>query len=187
MLCGIDYSINSPAICIHPINVTWSFENCEFFYLSSKKEGPYYVEEQVFVGKLSDATGIRKYAATANEIITYLKGCDVSVAAIEDYAYAGKGRVFHIGENAALLKWMLFMSNIKYTVVPPTVIKKYATTKGNATKDDMYSAFLLEGCPPIKDEISPRHTKIDSPVSDLVDAYYIAKWLHWNLPNADWK
>ena len=60
-----------------------------------------------------------------------------------------------------------------YDTIVPSVVKKYASGKGNADKQLMYDSFK-------------KHTKIDlmkmfdmeklnNPVTDIVDSYYIAK------------
>ena len=36
MIAGVDYSLNSPAICIS--NGNTSYKNCQFYYLTSKKK-----------------------------------------------------------------------------------------------------------------------------------------------------
>ena len=36
-LCGIDYSLTSPALCCH-VGKEWKYENCIFYYLSDKKK-----------------------------------------------------------------------------------------------------------------------------------------------------
>ena len=58
------------------------------------------------------------------------------------------------------------------------VIKKYATGKGNANKEVMYEAFNAELLTPpdLKTILKPKSTKLTSPVTDIVDAYFIAKW-----------
>ena len=72
----------------------------------------------------------------------------------------------------------MYKVKIPYQSVPPTVIKKYATGKGNANKDLMYEAFSDELLTPpdLKSALTPRSKKLTNPVTDIVDAYYIAKW-----------
>ena len=70
--------------------------------------------------------------------------------------------------------------NVKFTdydvdVVSPSHIKKIATGKGNADKNQMYQAFVKETGILLKDIISPNKKEIGNPVSDLVDSYYICK------------
>ena len=94
---------------------------------------------------------------------------------MENYAYGATGRVFNIAENTGILKKQLREAGFKYTVIPPTVIKKYATGKGNASKDLMYETFLSETQVDLQSQLSPKSTKISNPVSDIVDSYYICK------------
>ena len=56
-----------------------------------------------------------------------------------------------------------------------------ATGKGNADKKLMYEAFVKETGVPIKDMISPKSGEIKSPISDIVDSYYICKYLFTSL------
>ncbi len=71
----------------------------------------------------------------------------------------------------------MWKNKLPFTTFPPTVIKKYATGKGNANKDLMYDSFIGELLTPpnLKDLITPKSKKIISPVSDIVDSYFIAK------------
>ena len=59
---------------------------------------------------------------------------------IEDYSFGSKGRVFNLAENCGLLKYMLFKKGYRFFTVPPTVVKKFATGKGNANKEAMVKA-----------------------------------------------
>ena len=87
---------------------------------------------------------------------------------LEDYAYAATGRVFHIAENAGILKYKL--SKFKTEQVPPTVIKKFATGKGNASKDDMLEAWKNE------DGSFELIQETGNPASDIIDSYFICKY-----------
>ena len=60
---------------------------------------------------------------------------------------------------------------------PPTVIKKFATGKGNANKEQMYEAFVDELLTPtdLKERLTPKAKKVINPISDIVDSYFIAK------------
>ena len=83
--------------------------------------------------------------------------------------------VFNIGENTGILKQKLRSSGFRYTTIPPTVIKKEATGKGNANKELMYETFLAETNVDLQSQLTPNSTKIVNPVSDIVDSYYICK------------
>ena len=74
-----------------------------------------------------------------------------------------------------VLKYRLQKEKFKYVTIPPTVVKKHATGKGNANKELMYNTFLAETEVDLKEELTPRSTSIANPVSDIVDAYYICR------------
>ena len=57
----------------------------------------------------------------------------------------------------------------------PTTIKKFATGKGNANKEKLYDAFVEETGIDIRKTLDISN-KSWNPVSDIVDAYYIAKY-----------
>jgi Holliday junction resolvasome RuvABC endonuclease subunit len=100
---------------------------------------------------------------------------DITEVAIEDYSYGSQGKVFHIAENTGLMKWKVWQAEINYKLLPPTVIKKFATGKGNANKEKMYESFLQETSRNLQEELVIKSTKIGNPVSDIVDSYYICK------------
>jgi hypothetical protein len=102
---------------------------------------------------------------------------------IEDYAFAAKGRVFNLAENCGLLKYLLYKNGYNFSTVAPSVIKKYATGKGNANKEAMWLAFFeLTGIDLI-DIYGPVSRRLLSPVTDIIDAYYLTRWMHDSLTN----
>jgi hypothetical protein len=103
------------------------------------------------------------------------------MVSIEDYAYNAKGRVFHIAENTGILKYKLYQKAIPIEVVQPTVVKKFATGKGNSDKNNMYKFFLMETAADIKGIITPGKDESTNPVSDVVDSYYICKHLYKSM------
>ena len=95
---------------------------------------------------------------------------------IEDYSFGSKGKVFNLAENCGILKYLLFKNGYKFFTVPPTVVKKFATGKGNATKEKMYEFFVKDTMIDLHNIISPT-TKLGSPTTDIVDAWYIARYM----------
>ena len=98
--------------------------------------------------------------------------------AIEGYSYGSKGKVFHIAENTGVLKYKIFQNGIPLEVIPPTTIKKFATGKGNADKVAMHKFFKTDTGIDLKNKITPDKGTVDNPVSDIVDSYYVCKYLH---------
>jgi Holliday junction resolvasome RuvABC endonuclease subunit len=57
--------------------------------------------------------------------------------------------------------------------VAPTEVKKFATGKGNAKKDDMLEAFIIQT------GVDPRVVLDyygETPISDIVDSYFICNY-----------
>jgi Holliday junction resolvasome RuvABC endonuclease subunit len=180
ILCaGIDFSLTSPAICTFKGD-KWTLDTCNFHYLTSTKKHAVSVKNKYF-GTMHKAwvTKEERFAFITDWAIQIVWGCDYVL--LENYAFAGKGKVFDIAECTGLLKQKMYLNNIKFDVVAPTTIKKFATGKGNATKEDMYEAFLgqtSKGHKLQKIFDAPNPEKVGSPVSDIVDSYFICKYYH---------
>ena len=91
---------------------------------------------------------------------------------LEDYSMGSRGRVFAIAENTAILKYLLHYNSIKCKTVPPTVIKKSFSGRGNATKEQMYDAFVQRTGFDLKMTVGA-FGKLSNPVTDLVDSFAI--------------
>jgi hypothetical protein len=167
LFVGIDYSLTCPCACI----LGEDLESSQFYFLTNDKRLTGSVNN--IHGHLHEeyTTEQQRYLNIANFFIDRIP--THSKVMIEDYSFGSKGKVFHIAENCGLLKYRLWETKISFSTVPPTVVKKYATGKGNATKEKMYEAFIdLTG----KDLISiysPKG-KLNNPVTDIVDSYFLA-------------
>ena len=174
IIAGIDYSLTSPSICIHDGDM-WSVSNCKFYYLSPKKKwivcsGQFFGTEYEKFD--SDTHRYDNLSHWSSDIISKNK---VSQCFIEGYAFGAVGRVFQIAENTGLLKYKLWKDGIPFSVFAPSEIKKHATGKGNANKERLYECFLEETKVDIRRTLDIMNEKVWNPVSDIVDAYYIAK------------
>lgn len=171
---GMDYSMSCPSITIINRGQDFTFQNCHAHYLSEKlpkagfnnisstRLGDYETNEQRF-DMISD---------WAIKSISTIPLDDAEVF-IEDYSFGSKGKVFHIAENTGLVKHKLFKNGITVTAVPPTVIKKFATGKGNADKEAMYKAFVGFTGVDLMSVYQPKAEKVGSPVGDIVDSFYV--------------
>jgi len=180
---GIDYSLTSPSICIYNTKIgDFRFDHCMIYFLTDVNK-----LKKVFLGNVRGETfqdyenECQRYDTISEWAIQYLIGC--TMVGLEDYAFAAKGRVFHIAENTGILKYKLFQQGIPVDTIPPTVVKKKATGKGNADKESMYNAFVSETGVMLKDIITPNKKDVGNPVSDIVDSYYICKSL-WQSQTA---
>ena len=68
------------------------------------------------------------------------------------------------------MKLKLLENGFRYETVPPTVIKKFATGKGNSNKEAMLEAWKKE--PGTFDLIQ----ESGNPASDIVDSYFLCKY-----------
>lgn len=170
-VAGIDYSMSSPSICVHTGN-TWSLNNCKFYFLTSKKKC--LIKTKMFVGdyQLDYSSQEARFAQLAEWATTKIP--NTARVFIEGYAYASKGVVFHIGENTGILKHRLWSADITFQEVSPPAIKKFATGKGNSNKLAMYESFVEQTQLDISSIIHCNEG--DSPMSDIIDSYYVAKY-----------
>ena len=176
-VAGIDYSLTSPAVCVGKlVDGKVEFKNCKFYFIKKNKSHESFGNFRAYdYPKYSDE--IERYENLANWVIECIRWYDgrAKHVYLEDYAFAATGRVFNIAENTGILKQKLKQNGFRFTTIPPTVIKKRATGKGNAKKELMYETFLEETNIDLQNRLSPKSIKITNPVSDIVDSYYICK------------
>ena len=179
MKIGIDYSLSSPGVCVNTSKGEFKYEDCSFYFLTgTKKYDNTFKDNDVrYTGtghKLytSEPERYNNIADWVIDIIKSYKG--TPTIQIENYSYGSTGRVFHIAENLGLLKYKLKIEcGWDYNLLPPSVIKKFGTDKGNANKELMLEAFEKDtgaNLPKIFDTTSK------SPISDVADAYFICKY-----------
>ena len=175
IIAGIDYSLTSPAICIHE-GKEWNYNNCTFYYLVNN-ERLLEVEDKKYVPTLypSYEQDVDRVHLLSEWTMGNILARGTSTVALEGYAFGAVGRVFQIAENGGLLKFKLWEATIPVTNFPPTMIKKFATDKGNANKEMMVEAFEKETGVDIREKCGIIN-KQWNPISDIVDAYYIAKF-----------
>ena len=175
-IVGIDYSLNSPAICI--AGDDFDFDKCSFHFLTSKKKhigkfgkNIFGYEHKEYNTPIERFTNISSWALD----IIHKQKEDTAKVFIEGYSFGSKGQaVFQIAENCGILKYRLQMSpSILYDTIVPSVVKKYASGKGNADKQLMYDSFKDH----TKQDLLKMFDmgKLNNPVTDIIDSYYIAK------------
>ena len=180
-LAGVDYSMTSPAICVH-IGEQWDITNCKFFYLNKTKKLAKKFLDGMICGKLHPGDfdhECERYNHVTEWASKYLFGADQ--VAIEGYAYGATGRIFQIAENTGLLKHKLWQLNIPYSIYTPTHIKKFATDYGYAKKPKMYEAWMKETDLDIHSLMTPKRKEVGNPITDIVDSYFICKKLFCDL------
>ena len=174
VIAGIDYSMTSPAICIHK-GKEWSLDNCKFYFRTDKKT--FELKTSRFHSSLIDkwTCNEERFAQGAEWARSILSAEKPERVTLEGYAMGAKGLVFHIGENTGQLKQVLWQLKLPFDVPAPSAIKKFATGKGNANKEKMEEAFLAETGFDMRPILL--QTKLSfTPSADIIDAYYMAKW-----------
>ena len=180
VIAGIDYSLSCPAICVYDTNRRkFSYDNTYNYFrsnlkkfenfnrnkLSSENHGSWKTEEDRYDDIANWAMNIISTKHNVNRVF------------LEGYSYGSTGKVFHIAENTAILKYLMWDNEIGFDIIPPTVIKKFATGKGNANKEKMQEAFVKENSRvDLCTWLTPKSSNVISPVNDVVDAYFIAKY-----------
>ena len=194
MKIGIDYSLSSPGICVNRSEEEFQYEDCKFYYLTNTRK-----YQGTFKEKMAFGTSAVEYIGTphklhnspperynniANWAIDIIKSQPQlmigklwekhPIIQIEDYSFGSTGRVFHIAENLGLLKYKLKIEcGWDYTLLAPSVIKKFATDKGNANKEMMLHAFQEDTGVNLELLLD---SSVKSPITDIVDAYFICKY-----------
>jgi Holliday junction resolvasome RuvABC endonuclease subunit len=191
MKIGIDYSLSCPGLCINTSEEEFRYEDCKFYYLTNTKK-----YEGTFKEKIAFGTSAVEYIGTPHrsykdeperysniadwfvEIVkSYYPPHQVSQTHphinLEDYSFASKGRVFHIAENVGILKYKMKQNGWDYTLLAPSVIKKFATGKGNTNKEGMVGAFEKDTGVNLELLFD---SSIKSPITDIADAYFICKY-----------
>jgi Holliday junction resolvasome RuvABC endonuclease subunit len=172
---GIDYSMTSPAICLSfAENFAW--ENCKIYYLTAKKKYLGCFADNKIVGEwlYKDwESQQERFHALSNWIMVHLKLDPNIKVYLEDYSLGSTGRVFNIAENTGILKYNLYIQGNKTILMPPSIVKKYATGKGNANKELMYEVFYDETKIDLEKILN---CSISNPLTDIVDAYFICKY-----------
>ena len=183
-LAGIDYSLTSPAICVWKgtdDNRQFNFNMCDVYYLETtqrlKRATPHEVLNLHAEPYPEWETEEQRHDLLSDWAMSIINGCQVF---IEGYAFAtsGKSHVRSVAENSGLLKHKMYKVKQTFTSIPPSVIKKYATGKGNANKDLMYDAFSEESNTPsdLQKTLRPKSNKLTNPTTDIVDSYWICKY-----------
>lgn len=172
---GIDYSMTSPALCVYNTDSgEFKFDNCTFYFLTQSKK--YEIDTENIHGMLFEYDDeMQRYDIISSYFLDRIMENEVDKVYMEDYSMGSKGRVFHIAENTGVLKYRMWSFGIPFQTIPPTVIKKFASGKGNANKERMQEVFEEQNEVKLK-QLFNMTDKQWNPSSDLIDAYYICKY-----------
>ena len=175
---GIDYSMSCPAV-----TVIDEEGNSKSYFLTGVRKHEGVGARTGTHGRTHAWEGVphssyncqeQRYDNIANWVLSIAQEGDEIL--IEDYAMGSKGRVFATAENCGLLKYKLWVAGFRFNTIPPSVLKKFVTGKGNSDKCKMHEAFGAETGIDLMKAMDKESKDCGSPVSDIVDSYYLARY-----------
>jgi Holliday junction resolvasome RuvABC endonuclease subunit len=107
---------------------------------------------------------------------------DVVHIAFENYAFGKQGTrsLVQLGEFIGGMKKLFYDMGKGIVLYPPKTVKKFATGNGNADKVLMCDVFQ-KTCPHLYPEEFSQFKNYESPLADMVDAFWIAETLRNHL------
>jgi Holliday junction resolvasome RuvABC endonuclease subunit len=91
--------------------------------------------------KGDDRQGVGRLCYVEGRLLALIEQVQPKAVIFEGYAMgfgAGKGRAFDLGELGGVLKKAIWERGIDTLLVPPAVLKKFITGKGNTKKEEMF-------------------------------------------------
>lgn len=86
--------------------------------------------------------GPERLTRISNEIIDIIMSTPVEAVIIEGYSFSSRNSQAHsIGELGGVVRMLLWQRGVPYVEVPPTCRAKFATGKGNASKNEVISSI----------------------------------------------
>lgn len=183
---GIDMSLNSPSFCVFSelenLYTCYAF-SCSKKPLQEKKEKNLliYYDSRCLKDQNDKFIKFRMIIEKLEEI--YKKHPEIRKQGIEDYSFNSvSSSLSTIYELGGIIRYWFFCKGKTLEYFSPRTIKKLFFGNGNATKMDMYNAFLSKGFPQLffkkekKKESKKRkrsdndEISIPSPYSDVVDS-----------------
>lgn len=169
---GLDWSITGPAM------TTFDGESYRFYAIRGKKKQDSFNPALTLFDYPDWKTPQERYDRLTKLYMDVLLDNHVDKVFIESYSFASTGQIFNIAECTSVMKHKIFKEiGIDVILKEPTVVKKFATDKGNSKKRQMVDAFKRDVGDPyewvgISDD---GKEKIPNPISDFVDSYYVLR------------
>ncbi|MFA5484939.1 MAG: hypothetical protein WC260_01695 [Candidatus Pacearchaeota archaeon] len=174
-IAGIDYSKNSPGVVILELDENFDTKASDYIGFSSVKKIATSNKNILYYKKDQFNNDYDQYIWIRDSIMDKLSNVDF--VAFEGYAFGASGKVFDIAETTATMKIQLYEKGIPFRIYEPTVVKMFATGKGNAGKVEMNEAYKKLFDPMELYQLP----ELKSPKEDLIDAFYICKLLQKEL------
>lgn len=179
ILCGIDYSMTSPAICI----LNTETKEVKFFSLTGQKKAlKNNTASNIFLTEYPIwSTDTNRYDQISNWAMQFIEQETPSLIAIEGYSMGSRaGLICNLAENCGLLKYKIEKSGRSFVTFAPTEIKKHYVGKGNAKKEDVIAK--------VEDDLKVDFASLlgissstGKPIDDIADSYAIVKTLEGKM------
>jgi len=178
-ICGIDYSISSPAVVKAELNDDLDIVSIDYMSFSSTLKNCKLDERLHHNAKKNFRNDMDRFYFLKNKVEGFIYGGDIpEYIAIEGYAMGANGKVFNIAEATMLTKSMIYDKGTPLRIYTPSAIKKFATGKGNANKEAMFKQFNNDSHP----FLDLSHLQdLKNPQEDIIDSYFIMKLLQTEL------
>lgn len=202
-IVGIDMSLSNPGVALldrtQRILTLYWFRNRkrELAYSQQRINAPgsplhnWQIQTQIWEPAETSAVPksslfrLRKYWPRIHQIVAFIQSLGAgAVAGIEGYSFYTKATQADttLKELGGILRWELSKAGVDMMEIPPSVIKKLFSGKGNATKQQMYTAYCQQFAgPSLYDMLNiPFNPKTKSknlpphPIEDLVDGLAVA-------------
>lgn len=117
----------------------------------------------------------RRLIEMTDEIQKLIKEYKPDYIGMEGMSFGARGSaVYDLGGLSHLLRTMFFKEKVKFVIIPPTVVKKYFTGKGNSDKLVMIEEAMKRGANiPFFTTIKKQRVFDDN----VTDAYAIASFI----------
>lgn len=180
IIIGIDYSMSSPGLVKVELNESLDIIRADYQGFSSVAKTAKLDDNIIHFKKDHFNNNFDRFTTLTNFCSEFIESWGVpDYVAMEDYAMGShSGMNFTIGEATILTKLAVYNTGCKFRLYSPTLIKKYATGKGNAKKEDMQKAYSILGESYLDLDKLPINK---NPREDIVDAYWIMKLLQCEL------
>ena len=87
-------------------------------------------------------TGPERLAWLCDRVDAIVKLHNAALVVVEGYAYGRQNTAHQLGELGGVIRLALWEAGIPYVDVPPSTLKKYATGRGNAGKEEVLAAAI---------------------------------------------
>lgn len=173
-IAGIDYSMNSSSITILEDGVILNM----YAIRATKKQ----LSGNPLITLLeypTYKTQLERFDKISSLFLNFIP-IDIDAAYIEGYSYGSNvGVIFDIAEATGMFKYKFEKKfGFELIVVPPSQVKKSATSKGTAKKRQMVDQFKTEQFDIYTyfGLVDEGKEKIFKPADDIIDAYFVAKY-----------